>query len=195
MTFGRRMGALTAGISLAATGLIVGGQPASAATGDPYYSTAVATPGLTTQGLTFNASGTMYVADTALRSIDRVNPDGSLTPVVNSGLQGASGVLADGDKGLYIADTNNSLFKYWDATTGVVTTLSSAVATPHGLTWGPDGDVYIADSINNRIAKWDPRTSTMSAAAFSRVSSGPTVITCLLMMSLAWLPTWRRNSS
>ncbi|MDQ2838125.1 MAG: fibronectin type III domain-containing protein [Actinomycetota bacterium] len=143
------------------------GQSALAATGDPYYSTVVATPGFTTQGLTFDASGTMYVAATALRSIDRVNSDGSLTPVVSSGLQGASGILADGNKGLYIADTNNSLLKYWDATTGVVTTLSSAVATPHGLTWGPDGDVYIADSINNRIAKWDPTTSTLSAAAYN----------------------------
>lgn len=34
-------------------------------------------PGLTTQGPTFDASGTMYVADTALRSIDRVNSSGS----------------------------------------------------------------------------------------------------------------------
>jgi sugar lactone lactonase YvrE len=167
MKFGRRAGAITAGISLAAAGLIVTGQSALAAAGDPYYSTVVATPGLTTQGLTFDASGTMYVADTAFRSIDRVNADGSLTPVVSSGLQGASGILADGNKGLYISDTNNSLFKYWDATTGTVTVLSSAVATPHGLTWGPDGDVYIADSINNRIAKWDPRTSTLSAAAYN----------------------------
>ena len=49
-----------------------------------------------------------------------MNPDGTLTPIVTSGLQGASGILADGNKGVYIADTNNSLFKYWDATTGVV---------------------------------------------------------------------------
>ena len=162
-----RIGAVTAGLAMTVFGLIVTVPTAQAATGDPYYSQVIATPGLTTQGLTFDASGTMYVANTAMREIDRVNPNGTLTPIVTSGLQGASGILADGNNGVYIADTNNSLLKYWDASTGVVSILSSAVATPHGLTWGPDGDVYIADSINNRIAKWDPRTSTLSPAAYN----------------------------
>lgn len=161
-----RVGALTAGIAMSVFGLIVTVPSAHAADGDPYYSQVIASPGLTTQGITFDASGTMYIADTAMHSIDRVNSDGSTTPVL-SGVAGIIDILADGDKGLYLADSNNSLLKYWDAATGTVSTLSNALATPHGMTWGPDGDIYIADSIDNRIAKWDPRTSTMSAAAYN----------------------------
>lgn len=81
-------------------GLIVTVPAAHAAAGDPYFSRTVSFTGATNQGLTFDASGTLCVADTARRSIDRVNPDGSPTPLVTSGLQGSTGILADGNKGL-----------------------------------------------------------------------------------------------
>ena len=66
--FRRRVGVLTAGVSLTAAGLVAVGPSAFA--DDPYYAQVVATSGATVQGLTFDASGTMYVADTAVaRSI------------------------------------------------------------------------------------------------------------------------------
>lgn len=131
-------------------------------------------------GLTQDAAGNIYVADTGNHTIRRIAADGTVSTL--AGLAGASGA-ADGtgtaarfnspgaialgpDGDLYVADSANSLVRRV-TTAGVVTTYagssfgfvdgtpatSAQFRGPAGIAVAANGDVLVADNQNARIRR------------------------------------------
>jgi sugar lactone lactonase YvrE len=131
------------------------------------------------QGLTQDAVGNIYIADTANQTIRRIAADGTVTTV--AGVAGSAGT-ADGtgnvarfnqprgiaigpDGDLYVADNSNNLIRRV-TTAGVVTTYAGSTlgyadgtpatakfSGPAGVAVAANGDVLVSDSSNNRIRR------------------------------------------
>lgn len=142
-------------------------------------------------GLVF-AGGKLYFSDTLssrVRAIDMAT--GTIDTVVGTGTPAYSGdggpakaaavnfprdleIGPEGD--LYIADTDNSVIRAVDLTTGIIRTVAGTgeggldvdvdgnvidgrpatqtkLARPFGIEFDPAGDLYISDTINSRILK------------------------------------------
>jgi hypothetical protein len=128
------------------------------------------------QGLTHDAAGNVYVADTANYTLRRIAPDGSVSTL--AGVAGAAGMVdgtaaaarfsrtsaiatgLDGD--LYVADTDNGRIRRVTAS-GVVSTYAGSVvgyqdgapllarfAGPTALAVAANGDVLVADGATIR---------------------------------------------
>lgn len=78
-------------------------------------------------GLTVDAIGNIYIADTYNNRIRKINTAGIITTIAGNGVQGYSG-----DGGLAV---------------------SAALNNPMGITFDASGNLYIADWNNNRIRK------------------------------------------
>ncbi len=78
------------------------------------------------QGVTHDAAGNVYVADTGNFTIRRITPDGTV-----STLAGVAGVQGSADG----------------------TGAAARFSTIKGIAVGPDGDLYVADTGNNRIRR------------------------------------------
>ncbi len=130
-------------------------------------------------GLTHDAAGNLYVADTGNHTIRRIATDGTVSTL--AGLAGTSGAIdgtgsaarfarpsaialgPDGD--LYIAELDNNVIRRV-TTAGVVTTYAGSTAGfadgpalsakfnfPFGVAVAANGDVLVADTSNNRIRR------------------------------------------
>jgi hypothetical protein len=136
-------------------------------------------------GLVFGG-GKLFIADTLsnrVRAIDLAT--GMIDTVVGTGVSGYAGDggparaaqlsaprdLEIGPDGhLYIADTDNSVIRAVDLTTGVIRTVAGTgelgyapdegelateikLARPFGIEFDPDGHLYICDTVNSRIVR------------------------------------------
>jgi DNA-binding beta-propeller fold protein YncE len=116
---------------------------------------------LTLGGVTLNITqaGSSYVA---------ANP---VTTLASSGLNNPAGVAVDESGNVYIADSQNSAIKEWNATNNTVTTLvSTGLDEPFGLAVDESGNVYIADSDHSAVKEWNASNNTVTTLASS--SSG-----------------------
>ncbi len=131
------------------------------------------------QGLTQDAAGNLYVADTTNQTIRRVAADGTVTTIAGmAGVSGTSdgtgaaarfnqpfGIALGPDGDLYVADRTNNLIRRV-TTAGVVTTYAGTTAGfldgaanvamfngPAGIAVAANGDVLVADASNNRIRR------------------------------------------
>jgi sugar lactone lactonase YvrE len=137
------------------------------------------------EGVAFDASDNLYIADDVNFRIRKVDTNGIITTVAGNGTNGYSGdggtatnaslydprdVAFDSFGNLFIVDTSNNRIRKVD-TNGIITTVAGnsgigfygdgGVATnaslyyPFGIAFDASGNLYIADSYNNRIRKVD----------------------------------------
>jgi ATP-dependent protease HslVU (ClpYQ) peptidase subunit len=132
------------------------------------------------QGITIDASGNVYIADTSNQKIRKITPTGVVTTFAGSDYgdvdgTGTSaqfkypyGVAVDASGNVYVADrSNHKIRKITPA--GVVSTFagsSSGFANgtgtaaqfkyPHGIAVDASGNVYVADTNNQKIRKITP---------------------------------------
>jgi sugar lactone lactonase YvrE len=97
------------------------------------------------QGVTFDASNNLYIADTANNRIRKVDSSGNISTIAGSGIAGFSG---DGGSAL-----------------------SGQLNQPWGITVAVNGSLYIADFGNNRIRKVDAMTGNISTVAGTGTAS------------------------
>lgn len=121
--------------------------------------------------------GDGYAITDSENNVIRYLANGSVTTLAGSGSAGSTdasgasasfqrptGIVSDGNGGLYVADSNNHLIRYIDAS-GVVTTYagstegmadgaltSAKFSDPTGLAYA-NGALYVADTGNHRICK------------------------------------------
>jgi glucose/arabinose dehydrogenase len=135
------------------------------------------------RGVSVGADGCLYIGDTENHRIRRVTPDGTITSVAGSGIEGYSGdgglaasaqlawprgVALDVEGNLYIADCGNSVIRKV-APDGTITTVAGTgiegyigdggsatraeLADPHGIVIAEDGSLYISEPRNHCIRK------------------------------------------
>jgi Abnormal spindle-like microcephaly-assoc'd, ASPM-SPD-2-Hydin/Galactose oxidase, central domain/NHL repeat len=138
------------------------------------------------QGIAFDGAGNMYVVDCENFVIRKINTSGVISTYAGvAGTYGYNdnvtalqatfntpeGIASDTNGNLYIADTYNSVIRYINANTLIVSTFAgtgqlgnsgdggpAADATmqyPFGVTLDGQGNVYIADTVNAVIRKVD----------------------------------------
>ena len=131
------------------------------------------------RGVTVDASGIVYVADSSNNLIRRIDTSGNVTTLAGAGAQGAAngqgtaasfntpfGLTVDASGNIYVADTSSNLIRKIDASGNVTTLAGSGVqgsangqATaasfyrPASLAVNASGTVYVADTPNNLIRK------------------------------------------
>jgi sugar lactone lactonase YvrE len=137
------------------------------------------------QGLAFDSSGNLYLADHEFARVRRVDPAGTITTIAGTGafgfsgdgglataarLRGPSSVAVDANGVLYIADGMENRVRRVDAA-GVITTFagngtsayggdggpatSAGICWPSGLAFDGQGNLYIASKCNNVIRRVD----------------------------------------
>lgn len=97
------------------------------------------------QGIAFDASDNLYIADTSNSRIRKVDSSGNIATIAGNGIAGFSG---DGGAAL-----------------------SGALNQPWGIAAAIDGSLYIADFGNNRIRKVDATTGNFSTVAGTGTAS------------------------
>ncbi|WP_394758663.1 NHL repeat-containing protein [Flavobacterium sp.] len=128
-------------------------------------------------GISIDASGNLYAADSGNHKIRKISPTGVVSTLAGSTSgfangTGASaqfnsprGIFVDSSGAIYVADTDNHKIRKISAT-GEVTTLAGSTigftdglgsiaqfSSPSALIKDSNGNIYIADRDNNRIRK------------------------------------------
>jgi sugar lactone lactonase YvrE len=137
-------------------------------------------------GVTADASGNVYIADSYNHMVRKVTPGGLLTTVAGDGttavLSSPRSVATDTLGNLYIADTDHNQVKKVTFPAGTISLVAgdgspayggddvpggatyAKLNTPTGVAVDTAGNVFIADSSNNRIRKVTP-SGTISTVA------------------------------
>jgi len=146
------------------------------------------------RGITSDASGNVYVADTGNHTIRKLTPDGVTTTLAglagypgNADGPGTSahfcqpeGVAVDGANNVYVADTGNHTVRIITAA-GVCSTLAGAAGTfgssdgtgvfarfngPTGVAVDSAGNLYVSDSNNHTIRHVTPAGAVTTLAGW-----------------------------
>jgi len=111
---------------------------------DGFVST-IATGFNTPSGIAIDASGVLYVADTANNAIRRVALDGAVTTLAQ-GFNGPIGVAVDPAGRVIVADTYNDRIRAIQADGTVVDITQEDFDTPCGVAVDATGNIYIAET-------------------------------------------------
>lgn len=145
-------------------------------------------------GLTRDALGNIYVADTDNNRVVLVSPGGKMTVIAGNGQDGYSGdhnsaglaklsgptsVAVDAASNLYIADSGNCVIRMVDPTQTITTfagtgncqyagdgrAATQAGMSPIALALDTAGNMLVADDLNNRIRKINLSTKVITTVA------------------------------
>ena len=115
-------------------------------------------------GIAFDDSGNLYIADRNNSRIQKWAPGASEGKTVAGDLQKfISGIALDDSGNLYIATANNHRIEKWviGATEGTTVaggngkgSSADQLNSPNGIAIDDSGNLYISDRNNNRIQKW-----------------------------------------
>jgi uncharacterized protein (TIGR03437 family) len=152
-----------------------------------------------------DASGNLFIADTANGRIRKVSPSGVITTVAGNGCCGYSGdgqpatsaaldqpqgVAVDSSGNIYIADTGNSVIRMVTASTGIITTIAGkfgllgeygdAGPANQSVLWYPAGVAVDAagDVFIADTVNNVVREISASSGNISRVAGGTPVVDC-----------------
>jgi sugar lactone lactonase YvrE len=145
-------------------------------------------------GMAFDREGNLYIADSANRRVRKVSPDGTITTVAGSGIQGYEGdggpaqkarlmypkdVAVDAAGNIYIADSLGHAVRIVDRSATIWTYAGDGAKgfagdggppegaqlnNPLAVEISPNGRLYIADSGNNRVRMITSRNTIVTVA-------------------------------
>lgn len=163
--------------------------------GGPALDAYLAAPG----GLSLDAAGNLYIADTVNARIRMVTPAGNISTIIGNGDSIPTGdggpaflahigvpgdVKVDANSNVWVTDFLNRQIRRIDNKTGRVSTVarglrfdqpdgSEFLLSPAGLAFSATGETYVGDFGSHRILKLIPRTTpcaySMTPAALDRV--------------------------
>jgi sugar lactone lactonase YvrE len=115
----------------------------------------VAATGLSTpNGAAVDSSGNLYVSDTGVNHVVKIDPTGNQTLVSTFPLTLSApvGLAVDSAGNLYVSDNGNGRVVKVPAGGGAATVIAT-VPTPNGLAVDATGNVFVADSMDGSIVK------------------------------------------
>lgn len=128
-------------------------------------------------GLSVDASGNLYIADSGYNAIREWIPaSNTLTTLLDGGLNYPSDAAPDNSGNVYIADKDDNVIKKLILASNTAPTLvSSGLSYPHGVAVDRWGNVYFTDSNHNAVKKW----SVSDGSVTTLISSGLYNPSCL----------------
>ncbi len=115
-------------------------------------------------GIAVDGAGNVYVADTGNNLIRKISPQGVVSVLAGTGVQGAvdgsaatasfnwpKAVAVDKNGNVYVADSNNDLIRMISPA-GTVSTLAGHYDFPSGIAVDASGNIFVGDSGNNSIS-------------------------------------------
>ena len=108
------------------------------------------------EGLVYDSSSNLYVAEYYQNAILKITPGGQVTNFATAGLSGPVGLAIDTNGNLYAANNSaNTITKY--TSTGQESLFASnGLNAPYGLAIDGGGNLFVANSGNNTVTKYTP---------------------------------------
>jgi len=109
------------------------------------------------QGLAFNSSGDLFVANYGSSTVTEYNRSGHLINTINSGVAAPEGLVVDSSGNLYVANYGNSTVTEYDPSGSLknTITIASGLGTPLGLAVDSSKNLFVSDTANGTVTEYD----------------------------------------
>lgn len=121
-------------------------------------------------GLTFNSSGTLYVANTSLinhaykNTIAKFDSSGNFLGRFNSNGNFPYGMAFNSQGNLYVANRDSNTVSIYNSSDVWQSNITTNLTSPHGLAFSPTGDLYVVN--NGLVSRFN------SAGVFQNTITG-----------------------
>lgn len=127
-------------------------------------------------GITFDAAGNLYIADTGNARVVMVPNNGgldsSLAAAVGAGFSEPAAVASDASGNLYVADAGTGKVSKiaWPVASGATSLAVSSLSTPSALAIDASGSLYVVDKGNMRVLRIPAISGTLTQSSASSVA-------------------------